>query len=124
MSASVGSGSVNPDSHPPRPWSHVEVPGNPPPRPPPSAFDESPRASDVSRRAAVVSDPRPRPLPTAAPPRPRAVSRTALVSPPPPRPPPRPPAPTTPPRPPVAASGAVLGPRIVPLSWRLLYTQY
>src|SRR5512147_2427086 len=126
MLGSVRSGSVNPDSQPPRPWSHVDVPPNPPPpRPPPveSAFVVSgrgpprPTSPPPPRAATLAPLVSPRtvgtPRPPARPPRPAVESA-------PPRPPPRPrPAPAAIPRVAVVASGAVLGPRIVPLSCRL-----
>src|SRR5689334_18342271 len=99
MFGSVRSGNVNPDSHPPRPWSHVEVPAKPPPPPRPAV--ESSWALAAGRvlgagRWVLGAGRRPAVLSVA------------------PRPPPRPPrpAPAAIPRVACAASGAVLGPRI------------
>src|SRR3954464_7330344 len=100
MCASVGSGIVNPDSHPPILGSHAVV-GAVRPRPMP--------AHAASCAGGGVAFPRPRP---------------------PPPPPPRPPRPNPPPpcimvlfsgrQPLPVVSELVDGPRIVPASWRLL----
>src|SRR5690349_9002078 len=109
MSGLLQSGIVNPDSQPPSPWSHsLPPPPNPPP-PPPSV---APVLSTTPRRALSPAARGGPPLAATVESRP-ALSRAAPA----PRPPPRltlfcPP------------SGVVLGPLIVPLSWRLLYTQY
>src|ERR1043166_6953680 len=109
MSWSVGSGIVKPDSQPPMPWSQVEPPPppnppNPPPSPPPSiplalALSALVRVESGRGRLAVIWVLSRRVVSGRTPGRGAGVSGR------------------------LEASGAVLGPRMVPLSCRLLYIQ-
>src|SRR6476620_5193781 len=111
MSGLLGSGMVNPDSQPPSPWSHVLPPPPNPPPPPWSPWPAVSAAAAAARRAALSPGdvvggglPRAPPVESGAPvlsraPAPRPRCCLTLFCP---------------------ASGALLGPRIVPLSCRLL----